>query len=194
MVEIKEKSKVIRRVPATDRAVTLLAGVGCMLLWYGISTVSMQETVPAWLRNVLGPFASADNSVTSVVLGGVVLALALAIWIYGLRRPVAFELNRHGITVHDLIETRMVPWHNIVMLERRIGCLVLHTSEDRKGFMRKPTIVFPVNHLDMTSSEIEGLITYHRPDLLTAVSATLKSATHVEDEEPADAAEAGARA
>lgn len=169
MVETKEKSKVIRYVPDNDRIVTLLAAAGMLLIWFGVVDISVDTTVPSWLKGLFGPLANPENTGLSLKLGCVVLVLAAALWLFSLRRPVAFQISRSGISVHEMISTRMVPWTEILTLERKLGALVLHTSEARSGFLEKPMIVFKMGTLSMTSSEIEGLITYHRPDLLTSV-------------------------
>jgi hypothetical protein len=165
-----EPREVIRRVPTNQRSVVLLLAMGLLGFWLGAVNLGFSDMAGRWLVRQLGWVANPENSTIYFAIGMTAVVLSFVFWLFNGARNTAYEISASGISVFSFGGKTLYRWSDFYGLERNVGTIVLFLANPEPGLFGTKTVVFDLAAIDWTSTELEALIVYHRPDLFSAQS------------------------
>jgi hypothetical protein len=165
-----EQSEVIRRVATNQRIVVLSMAVGLLGFWLAAINLGFSDEAGKWLERHLGAIASPDNANIYIGVGIAALVLSALCWLFSGQGNRAYEISSAGITEFGMGGATVYPWSAFASLDRNVGAISLNLAEPEPGFFGAKAIVFNLAGIDWSSTELEALLVYHRPDLFSASS------------------------
>ncbi len=165
-----ESGELIRRVATNQRSVVLLMALGALAIWLGAVNLGFSDMAGRWLVRQMGPIANPENATAYFLVGAAALTASFVFWTFNGTGNRAFELSASGITQYGMGGSTLYPWASFRSLERNVGAITLYLANPEPGMFGTKTVVFTLAAIDWSSTELEALIVYHRPDLFSAAS------------------------
>jgi hypothetical protein len=164
--EQAEHREIVRRAATNHSLVVGLFSLGLLGFWLGITNMSLSEVATRWIVRLAGPAGDPENAHLFYIAGCGFMVLSGLAWLFSGNGNRAFEMTQSGILVHSPFGAREYRWSDFTHLERNVGKIVLFAPEVPGG-PGLPAVVFKLSGLDWSSTELEALIVYHRPDLFS---------------------------
>lgn len=161
--------EVIRRVASNHKQVAMIACAGLLMLWLSLINMGLSDSASRSFVRSMGMLGDVEMVPYFAGAGALILVLALMSWIFNGNGNLAYTITEAGIDIHGG-RNEHVGWHEISHLDREVGTIVLHLAEPRGGLFGRSKVAFDLNTIDWSSTELEALIVYHRPDLFSPAS------------------------
>lgn len=162
--------EVIRRVASNQQQVAVIASCGLLLFWLALINMGLTDSASRSFVRDMGMLGDVEMVPWFAAGGGLMLILACLTWMLNGAGRLAFTISEAGIGVHGSGSSEQFGWHEISHLDREVGSIVLHLAEPRGGYFGRSKVVFDLNTIDWSSTELEALIVYYRPDLFSPAS------------------------
>jgi hypothetical protein len=165
-----EPSEIIRRVATNQRIVVLTMAFGLLAFWLAAVSLGFSDEAGKWLERHIGAIASPDNAYIYLGVGVAALVVSAFCWLLSGQGNRAFEISTAGIVQYSIGGSATYPWSAFASLDRNVGAIALNLANPEPGMFGTKAIVFNLAGIDWSSTELEALIVYHRPDLFSASS------------------------
>jgi hypothetical protein len=165
-----EPSEIIRRVATNQRTVVLTMVLGLFSIWLAAVNLGFSEDAGRWLERKLGAIANPENASLYLAVGAAAIMVSGLCWLLSGQGNRAFEVSATGIVQYSSLGATAYPWSAFSSLDRNVGAIALNLAEPEPGIFGTKSLVFNLAAIDWSSTELEALIVYHRPDLFSASS------------------------